>query len=218
MVYRHLRPLQQTLGKLLLLVLQHGCGGLPSEMGKSDLMNWVPSRQPVPCSMEPETSEAEGSQGFTSSFHCLLGCHIQEDGMLHRNWYHVAHLQDSDQYEVGGIQLVRRICTGARSMPHMQMHVGSTERLCGNVVRLIHEPHSHVQSVLPIEHMFSHGQHQGLLRCCGHRSLHQVGTFWLQEPGQEALQRYTMEHQLLQGLCEAQCSKVCSSQTSVFLT
>ena len=27
-VYRHLRPLHQTLGKLLLLVLQHGCGSL----------------------------------------------------------------------------------------------------------------------------------------------------------------------------------------------
>ena len=91
-VYRHLRPLQQTLGKILLLILQHGCGGLPLEMGKSDLMKGVPSRRPVPHSMEPETSEAEGSQGFTSSFHGLLGCHVQEDWMLCRNWYHVAHL------------------------------------------------------------------------------------------------------------------------------
>ena len=180
-------------------------------------MKGVPSRWPVPHSMEPETSEVEGSQGFASSFHGLLGCHIQKDGMLCHNWYHVAHHQDSDQYEVGGIQLVRRICTGARSMPHMQMHVGGAEGLRGNVVRLIHEPHSHVQSVLPIEHMFSHGQHQGLLRHCSRRSLHQVGTFWLSEPVQEALQRYTTEHQLLQGLCEAQCSKVHSGQTSVFL-
>ena len=31
------------------------------------------------------------------------------------------------------------------------MHVGGTEQLCGNVVRLIHEPHSHERSVLPIE-------------------------------------------------------------------
>ena len=53
---------------------------------------------------------------------------------------------------MGGIQLVRQIRTGARSMPHMQMHVGGTEGLFGNVMRLIHEPHSHIQSVLPIEH------------------------------------------------------------------
>ena len=171
-VYRHLRPLQQTLGELLLLVLQHGCGGLPSETGKSDLMNQVPSRWPVPHSMEPETSEVEGSHRFTSSFHGLLGCHVQKDRMLHCNWYHIAHLQDSDQYEVGGTQLVRRICTGACSMPHMKMHVGGAEGLHGNIVRLIHEPHSHIRSVLPIEHMFSRGQHQGLLRCCGRRSLH----------------------------------------------
>ena len=202
-VYRHLRPLQQILGKLLLLILQHGCRGLPSEMRKSDLMNRLPSRWLVPHSMEPETSEPEGSQGFASSFHGLLGCHIQEDGMRHCNWYHVAHLQDSDHYEVGGIQLVCRICTGACSMPHIQMHVGSAEGLRGNVVRLIHEPHSYGQSVLRIEHTFSHGQHQGLLRCCGCRSLHQVGTFWLQEPLQEALQWYNMEHQLLKGLGEA---------------
>ena len=91
-VYRHLRPLQQTLGKLLLFVLQHGCGGLPSETRKSDLMNRLPSRWPVPHRMEPETSEPEGSQGVTSSFHGLLGFHIQEDGMQHRNWYHIAHL------------------------------------------------------------------------------------------------------------------------------
>ena len=162
-----------------MLVLQHGCGGLPSEMGKSDLMKGLPSRWLVPHSMEPETLEGEGSHGFTSSFHGLLGCHIQKDGMLCCNWYHVAHLRDSDQYEVGGIQLVRRLCTGARSMPHMQMHVGSTEGLCGNVVRLIHKPHSHIQSVLPIEHTFSHGQHKSLLRRCGRGSLHQVRTFWL---------------------------------------
>ena len=177
--HNHLRPLQQTLGKLLLLVLQHGCDGLPLETGKSNLMNQVPSRQLVPHSMEPETSEGEGSHGFASSFHGLIGCHIQKDGMLHCNWYHITHLRDSDQYEVGGTQLVCRICTGACSMPHMQMHVGSTERLHGNVVRLIHKPHSHVWSVLPIEHTFSHSQHQGLLRRCDHGSLHQVGTFWL---------------------------------------
>ena len=91
-VYRHLRPLQYTLGKLLLLILQHGCGGLPSEMGKSDLTNGVPSRQPVPHTMEPDTSEGEGSHGFTGSFHGLLGCHIQKNGMLCRDWYHIAHL------------------------------------------------------------------------------------------------------------------------------
>ena len=113
-------------------------------MRKSDLTNRVPSSWPVPHSMEPETSEGEGSHRFASSFHGLLGCHVQKDGMLPRNWYHVAHLRDSDQYEARGTQLVHQIRTGARSMPHMQMHVGSTEGLCGNVVRLIHKPHSHV--------------------------------------------------------------------------
>ena len=120
-------------------------------------MNRVPSRWPVPHSMEPETAEGEGSHGFASSFHGLLSCHVQKDGMLRHNWYHVTHLRDSDQYKAGGTQLVCQLHTGARSMPHMQMHVGSAERLRGNVVRLIHEPHSHERSVFPIEHTFSRG-------------------------------------------------------------
>ena len=91
-VYRHLRPLQQTLGKLLWLVLQHGCSGVPSETRKSDLMDRLPPRRPAPHSMEPETSKPEGSQGFASFLHDLLASHIQEDGMRHRNWYHVTHL------------------------------------------------------------------------------------------------------------------------------
>ena len=77
-VYRHLKPLQQTLGKLLWLILQHGCGGLTLEMGKGDLTNRVPSRRPVPHGMEPETSEGEGSHGFTSFCYDLLSCHIQK--------------------------------------------------------------------------------------------------------------------------------------------
>ena len=88
-------------------------------------------------------------------------------------------------------------------MPHIQMHVGNAKGLCGNVVRLIHEPHSHTWRVLPIEHMSSRGQNQGLFRLCGHGSLHQIGTFWPREPFQEAFQQYSMEHQLLQGLGEA---------------
>ena len=142
-VYRHLGPLHQTLGKLLLLVFQHGCGGLTQETGKGDLTNRVPSKQPVPHSMEPEISEGEGSHGFTSFCHGLLSCHIQQDGMLRHNWYHVTHLRDSDKYKAGGTQPVRQLHTGAHSVPHMQMHVGSTERLRGNVVRLVHEPHPH---------------------------------------------------------------------------
>ena len=102
--------------------------------------------------MEPETPKPEGSQGFTSFLHDLLASHVQEDGMQHRNWYHVAHLRDGDQYEAGGIQLVRQILTGGRCMPHIQMHVGNAKGLRGNVVRLIHEPHSHIRRVLPIEH------------------------------------------------------------------
>ena len=88
-------------------------------------------------------------------------------------------------------------------MPHMQMHVGGTEGLCGNVVRLIHEPHSHTRRVLPIKHMVGCGQHQGLLRhhSCG--SLQQVWTSWLREPLQEALQWYSVEHQFLKRLGEA---------------
>ena len=131
-------------------------------------MDRIPSRWLVPYSMEPEASEGEGSQGSASSFHGLLGCHIQKYGMLHCNWYHVTHLRDSDQYEMGEIQLVHRIHTGACSMPHIQMHVDGAEGLCGNVVRHIHEPHSHIRRVLPIEHTSSHGQHQGLLRHCNH--------------------------------------------------
>ena len=93
--------------------------------------------------MEPETPEGEGSHGFTSSRHGVLSCHIQQDGMLRRNWYHVAHFGDVDKYKARRTQFVRQLHTGARGMPHMQMHVGSTERLRGNVVRLVHEPHPH---------------------------------------------------------------------------
>ena len=75
--------------------------------------------------------------------------------MRHRDWYHITHLRDGDQYEAGGIQLVRRILTGAHSMPHIQMHVGNAKRLRGNIVRLIHEPHYHAWRVLPIEHTSS---------------------------------------------------------------
>ena len=159
--------------------------------------------------MEPETSKPQGSQGFASFLHDLLASHIQEDRMWHCKWYHVAHLRDGDQYKAGGIQLVHRILTGGRSMPHIQMHVGNAKGLHGNIVRLIHEPHSHIWGVLSIEHMSGHGQNQGLFRCCGRGSLHQIGTFWLREPFQEAFQQYRVEHQLLQGLGEAQCSKVC---------
>ena len=153
--------------------------------------------------MEPETSKPEGSQGFTSFLHDLLASDVQEDGMWHRNWYHVTHLQDGDQYEAGGIQLVHQILTGGHGMPHIQVHVGNAKGLRGNVVRFIHEPHSHTRRVLPIEHTPSHGQNQGLFRHCGWGSLHQIGTFWLQEPFQEAFQWYSVEHQLLQGFGEA---------------
>ena len=105
--YRHLRPLPHALGKLLWLILQHGCGGIPPEARKGDLMNRLPPRWLAPHSMEPETSKPEGSQGFASFFHDLLASHIQEDGVQHRNWYHVAYLRDGDQYEAGRIQLVR---------------------------------------------------------------------------------------------------------------
>ena len=41
-VYQHLWPLPHTLGKLLWLILQHGCSGIPSEMRKGDLTNRPP--------------------------------------------------------------------------------------------------------------------------------------------------------------------------------
>ena len=153
--------------------------------------------------MEPETPKPEGSQGFTSFLHDLLASYVQEDGMWHRNLYHIAHLQDRDQYEAGGIQLVCRILTGGHYMPYIQMHVGNAKGLRGNVVRLIHEPHSHRWWVLPVEHTSSCSQNQGLFRHCAHGSLHQIGTFRLQEPLQEALQLYSVEHQFLKRLGEA---------------
>ena len=107
-VYQHLRPLPHTLGKLLWLVLQHGCSGIPSEAREGDLMNRLPPpRWSAPHSMEPETLKPEGSQWFTSFLHGLLASCVQEDRVRHGNCYHVTHLRDGDQYEAGGIQLVR---------------------------------------------------------------------------------------------------------------
>ena len=104
--YFHLRPLPHALRKLLWLILQHGCGNILSEVREGDLMNRLLSRWPAPHSMEPETPKPEGSQWFSSSLHGLLACHIQEDGVWLRDWHHLAHLRDGDQYEAGGIQLV----------------------------------------------------------------------------------------------------------------
>ena len=155
--YRYIRPLLHALRKLLQLVLQHGCGGIPSEVRKGDLMSRLPPGWPAPHSMEPETPKPKGSQWFTSFLHDLLASHVQEDRVWHRDWHHFAHLRDGDQYEAGGIQLVRQILTGGRSMPHIQMHVCNAKGLRGYVVRLIHEPHSHRQCVLLVEHALSHG-------------------------------------------------------------
>ena len=152
--------------------------------------------------MEPETPKPKGSQWFTSFLHDLLASDVQEDGVRHHGWHNFAHLRDGDQYEVGGIQLVRRILTGCRSMPHIQMHVCNAKGLHGNIVRLIHEPHSHRWQVLLIEHTFSCGQNQGLFRRRAHSSLHQIGTSWLREPLKEALQWYSAEHNSLKRLCE----------------
>ena len=103
--YRHLRPLPHALRKLLRLILQHGCGGIPSEARKGNLMNRLPPRWLAPHSMEPKTPKPKGSQWFTSFLHDLLASHVQEDRVWHRDWHHFAHLQDGDQYEAGGIQL-----------------------------------------------------------------------------------------------------------------
>ena len=74
--YHHLRPLPHALRKLLRLILQHGCGGIPSEARKGDLMNRLLPRWPAPHSMEPETPKPKGSQWFTSFLHDLLASHI----------------------------------------------------------------------------------------------------------------------------------------------
>ena len=74
-------------------------------------MNRLPPRWLAPHSMEPETPKPEGSQWFTSFVHGLLASSVQEDGMWHCNWYDIAHLQDRDQYEAGGIQLLQQILT-----------------------------------------------------------------------------------------------------------
>ena len=78
-VYRHLRSLHQILGKLLWLVLQHGCGGLTLKMGNSDLTDRVLPRWPVPHRMEPETPEGVGRHGLTSAHNSVLSGHIQQD-------------------------------------------------------------------------------------------------------------------------------------------
>ena len=104
--YRHLRPLLHALRKLLWLILQHGCGDIPSEVREGDLMNRLLPRWPAPHSMEPETPKPEGSQWFSSFLHDLLACHVQEDGVWLCKWHHLARLQDGDQYEAGEIQLV----------------------------------------------------------------------------------------------------------------
>ena len=67
-VYRHLWPLQQTLGKLLWLILQHGCGGIPSETRKSNLMNRLPpgSQLHTVWSLKPQNQKgARGSPVFS---------------------------------------------------------------------------------------------------------------------------------------------------------
>ena len=77
--YHHLRPLLHALRKLLWLILQHGCSGIPSEVRKGDLMNRLLPRWPA-------------GQWFTSFLHDLLTCHVQEDGGQHHDWHHLAHL------------------------------------------------------------------------------------------------------------------------------
>ena len=153
--YRNLGPLPHALSKLLQLIHQHGCGDLPPEAREGDLMNRFLPRWPAPHGMEPETTKPEGSQWFPSFFHDLLACHVQEDRVRLRDWHHLARLQNGDQYQADGIQLVCGVLTGCRSMPHAQMHEGTAKGLHGNVVRLIHEPHSHGRWVLFIKCMFS---------------------------------------------------------------
>ena len=90
--YHYLRPLPHALRKLLWLVLQHGCGGIPLEVRKGDLTNRLLPRWPAPHSMEPETPKPKGSQWFASFLHDLLTCHVQEDRVRCHDWHHLAHL------------------------------------------------------------------------------------------------------------------------------
>ena len=66
--YHHLRPLPHALGKLLRLILQHGCGGIPPEVRKGDLMNRLPpgSRLHTVWSLKPQNQRgARGSPVFS---------------------------------------------------------------------------------------------------------------------------------------------------------
>ena len=66
--YRHLRTLPHALRKLLWLVLQHGCGGIPSEARKGDLTNRLPpgSRLHTVWSLKPQNQRgASGSPVFS---------------------------------------------------------------------------------------------------------------------------------------------------------
>ena len=90
--YRHLRPLLHALRKLLRLVLQHGCGGIPSEAREGNLTNRLHPRWPDPHGMEPEILKPKGSQWFSSFLHDLLAPHIQEDGVRLHDWHQLAHL------------------------------------------------------------------------------------------------------------------------------
>ena len=94
--YRHLRSLLHALRKLLWLILQHGCCGLPLEARESDLMNGLLPRWPAPHSMEPETLKAVGSQWLSSFLNGLLVYYIQKDGVRQCIRHHLAHLRDGD--------------------------------------------------------------------------------------------------------------------------
>ena len=70
--YRHLGSLRHAVRKLLRHILQHGCGGIPSEVREGDLMNRLLPRWLVPHSMEPETPKPKRSQWFSSFLYDLL--------------------------------------------------------------------------------------------------------------------------------------------------
>ena len=102
----------------------------------------LPSRRLCPGLMESEASEGERGHRLTSASHCLLRCQIQQDGVSYCNRYDIAHLGDVHEQEAWFIQPVLSLLIGGSRMPYIQMHVGSTKRHCGNIVRFVHQAHS----------------------------------------------------------------------------
>ena len=79
--YRHLRPLPHARREPLWFMLQHRCGGIPSEARENDLTNGFLPGWPAPHSMEPETRKPARSQWPSVSSRASLVYYVQEEGV-----------------------------------------------------------------------------------------------------------------------------------------